>query len=170
MKKIILLIFLSVAINSLYAQQTAVTGGGDISGTAGSVSYSIGQAVYTAIDASSNTLIQGVQQPNTNNTFPVTQLVLKCANQKDKVLLQWKTETEVNSGKNFANLRQIFHSLILAKWYKENLKTALLNQVYSNQNKVHRQNLKRPWCQVQEDLTRLEHMPFGAASLRSMKN
>ena len=45
-------------------------------------------------------------------------------------------EKEVNQGKNFANLRQIFHSLILAKWYKESLKTALLNQVYSNKNKV----------------------------------
>jgi len=45
-------------------------------------------------------------------------------------------EKEVNEGKNFANLRQIFHSIILAKWYKESLKSALLNQVYSNKNKV----------------------------------
>jgi len=45
-------------------------------------------------------------------------------------------EKEVNEGKNFANLRQIFHSIILAKWYKESLKTALLNQVYSNKNKI----------------------------------
>jgi len=45
-------------------------------------------------------------------------------------------EKEVNEGKNFANLRQIFHSIILAKWYKETLKNALLNQVYSNKNKI----------------------------------
>jgi len=45
-------------------------------------------------------------------------------------------EKEVNQGKNFANLRQIFNSLILAKWYKQTLKQALLNQVYSNKNKV----------------------------------
>ncbi|MDO8675675.1 MAG: hypothetical protein Q7K71_06145 [Candidatus Omnitrophota bacterium] len=45
-------------------------------------------------------------------------------------------EKEVNTGKNFANLRQIFNSLILASWYKKNLKEALLNQVYSNQSKV----------------------------------
>jgi hypothetical protein len=45
-------------------------------------------------------------------------------------------EKEVNQGKNFANLRQIFYSLILAKWYKQTLKQALLNQVYSNKNKV----------------------------------
>lgn len=86
-----------MAINSLCAQQAILTAGGNANGSMGSVSYSIGQAIYTAIDASSNTLIQGVQQPNNNNTFPVTQFVLKCTNQRDKVLLQWKTETEINS-------------------------------------------------------------------------
>ena len=30
-------------------------------------------------------------------------------------------EKEVNQGKNFSNLRQIYHSLILAAWYKQNL-------------------------------------------------
>ncbi len=45
-------------------------------------------------------------------------------------------EKEVNSGKNFANLRQIYHSMILATWYKRNLKEALLNQVYSNKAKT----------------------------------
>src|SRR5207253_8688964 len=45
-------------------------------------------------------------------------------------------EKEVNQGQNFANLRQIFHSMILAAWYKKNLKEALLNQVYSNKAKI----------------------------------
>lgn len=45
-------------------------------------------------------------------------------------------EKEVNTGKNFANLRQIFNSMILAAWYKKNLKDALLNQVYSNKSKI----------------------------------
>jgi len=45
-------------------------------------------------------------------------------------------ENEVNTGKNFANLRQIFHAMILATWYKKNLKEALLNQVYSNKAKI----------------------------------
>lgn len=45
-------------------------------------------------------------------------------------------EKEVNSGKNFASLRQIFDSMILAAWYKKNLRQALLNQVYSNRAKV----------------------------------
>ncbi|MCA9393798.1 MAG: methyltransferase domain-containing protein [Candidatus Omnitrophica bacterium] len=45
-------------------------------------------------------------------------------------------EEEVNYGKNFATLRQIYHSLILAAWYKESIKTSLINQLYSDQNKV----------------------------------
>jgi len=45
-------------------------------------------------------------------------------------------EREVNSGKTFANLRQVFNSLILATWYKQNLKNSLLNQIYADQNKV----------------------------------
>jgi len=45
-------------------------------------------------------------------------------------------EKEVNHGKNFAPLRQIYHSLILAKWYKETIKESLLSQVYVDQNKV----------------------------------
>ena len=45
-------------------------------------------------------------------------------------------EKEVNEGKNFAPLRQIFHSLILAGWYKNALKNSLLNQVYAGTNKV----------------------------------
>ncbi len=45
-------------------------------------------------------------------------------------------EKEVNEGKNFANLRQIYHSLILATWFKETLKDSILNKVYSDKRKV----------------------------------
>ena len=45
-------------------------------------------------------------------------------------------EREVNEGQHFAPLRQIYHSLILAKWYKETIKNSLLSQVYVDQNKV----------------------------------
>jgi|GEM_PF-7089410 len=53
-------------------------------------------------------------------------------------------EKEVNTGKNFAMLRQIFNSLILASWYKKNLRNALLNQVYSNKNTVKGVNVSDP--------------------------
>ena len=45
-------------------------------------------------------------------------------------------EKEVNEGENFARLRQIYHSMILAVWYKKTLKSNLLNRVYSNQKKI----------------------------------
>ncbi len=45
-------------------------------------------------------------------------------------------EKEVNEGKYFAELRQIYNAMILAKWYKENLRETLLGKVYIDQNKV----------------------------------
>ncbi len=45
-------------------------------------------------------------------------------------------EKEVNQGRNFAPLRQMFYSMILASWYKTALKNAILTQIYGNQSKV----------------------------------
>ncbi len=45
-------------------------------------------------------------------------------------------EKEVNQGKTFATLRQMYHAMILASWYKDNLKRSLLNQVYADKNMV----------------------------------
>ena len=45
-------------------------------------------------------------------------------------------EKEVNEGKTFASLRQIYSSMILATWYKMNLKNSLLGQVYVDKNKI----------------------------------
>ncbi len=53
-----------------------------------------------------------------------------------KEIILPEIEKEVNQGQNFSSLRQIFHSMILATWFKQNLKTALLNQVYSDKVKV----------------------------------
>ncbi len=45
-------------------------------------------------------------------------------------------EKEVNEGRNFASLRQIYNSLILATWYKRNLKESLLGKIYVGKEKV----------------------------------
>ena len=42
---------------------------------------------------------------------------------------------EVNEGKNFATLRQIYHSLILSAWFKRKLKENLLKKAYADKNK-----------------------------------
>jgi len=43
---------------------------------------------------------------------------------------------EVNEGKNFAQLRQVYNSLILATWYKKKIRDSILAQVYENKNKI----------------------------------
>jgi len=45
-------------------------------------------------------------------------------------------EQEVNTGKNFAQLRQLYRSIIMAAWYKKKLQNTVLNQVYFNKEKI----------------------------------
>ena len=45
-------------------------------------------------------------------------------------------EKEVNEGRNFAPLRQIHNSMLLAAWYKRALKESILNKVYGDKSKV----------------------------------
>lgn len=45
-------------------------------------------------------------------------------------------EKEINEGKNFTAVRQIYHSVILAAWYKQNLKNSLLGRVYVDKSKI----------------------------------
>ena len=45
-------------------------------------------------------------------------------------------EKEVNEGKNFAALRQVYNSLILATWYKRKIKAGIMGQAYMDRNKI----------------------------------
>jgi len=45
-------------------------------------------------------------------------------------------EKEINEGENFAQLRQIYHSIILAAWYKQVIQENLLDKIYVDQNKI----------------------------------
>jgi len=56
------LLLFSLAIATL-AQEGVTASGGDISGTAGSVSYSVGQVFFQSNSGSTGNLIEGVQQP-----------------------------------------------------------------------------------------------------------
>ena len=51
---------------------------------------------------------------------------------------------EVNEGKNFAQLRQVYNSLVLATWYKKKIKDNILSQVYADKNKVSGVNIDDP--------------------------
>jgi len=45
-------------------------------------------------------------------------------------------EREVNEGKNFAALRQVYSGMLLAAWYKRALKESLLSKIYANKSRV----------------------------------
>jgi len=78
-----------------------------------------------------------------HDTPPTTlkQLGLLGANIVRAIILP-EIEKEVNTGKNFATLRQITNSLILASWYKKRLKSAILNQIYADKGKINGIDLK----------------------------
>ncbi|NHN24372.1 T9SS type A sorting domain-containing protein [Flavobacterium jejuense] len=67
MKKNKLLFFLTtisfIGITSCFAQESPTASGGDLIGSNGSVSYSVGQVVYTTNTGSNGSVTQGVQQP-----------------------------------------------------------------------------------------------------------
>jgi len=59
-----LLVFLFVlGLTRLQEQEAKIATGGNASGSGGSVSYSIGQMVYTTITGTNGSVAQGVQQP-----------------------------------------------------------------------------------------------------------
>lgn len=53
-------------------------------------------------------------------------------------------EKEVNEGANFAVLRQIYQAMVLAAWFKRNLKESLVGRIYTDQNKVKGIDLAEP--------------------------
>lgn len=57
------LLFLGLGSGIVNAQQASVASGGVASGSGGSVSFSIGQVVYTTNHGATGTVAQGVQQP-----------------------------------------------------------------------------------------------------------
>ncbi|MBF0386076.1 MAG: hypothetical protein HQL27_09455, partial [Candidatus Omnitrophica bacterium] len=45
-------------------------------------------------------------------------------------------EKEINSGKGFIKLRQIYNSMIMASWFKRNLRRGILKDIYFGQSRV----------------------------------
>jgi len=60
--KLMALVILSMGLTRLIAQQSLSTSGSNASGSGGSVSYSVGQVVYTTNTGSNGSVAQGVQQ------------------------------------------------------------------------------------------------------------
>ena len=75
-------------------------------------------------------------------------------------------EHEVNFGKTFAPLRQIYHSLILAAWFKRRLRESLLARVYVGKNKVLGVDIKDKDAKEKIYLRYLEAFQKGAATIK----
>ena len=66
-------------------------------------------------------------------------------------------EIEINKGKSFAKLRQIYDVLILATWFKHKLKKAILSKVYVDKNKIDGVEVDNP-----KDLEEIYHQYIKA--------
>jgi len=83
----------------------------------------------TGVIARSSQGDEAISDRTTNNTHSIGSQLIR------EIILP-QLEKEVNEGKNFANLRQMFSGMILATWYKNVLKESLLGKVYANRAKV----------------------------------
>ncbi len=61
--KLSTILFFGLGLTGLQAQEVIPAAGGNASGSAGTVSYSVGQVVYTTNSGTNGTVAQGVQQP-----------------------------------------------------------------------------------------------------------
>lgn len=87
---------------------------------------------YLALETNAGSTTHGLGKVTKEDLKPISAVAAQIIRE---VLLP-EIEKEVNEGKNFANLRQIYHSMILATWYKKNLKESLLGKIYIDRNKV----------------------------------
>jgi magnesium-protoporphyrin IX monomethyl ester (oxidative) cyclase len=76
------------------------------------------------------------QHPTTCHLRPMTSASAEIAKDVLREIIIPVLEKEVNEGANFAPLRQVYHSLILATWYKRKVKESLLAKGYVDKAKT----------------------------------
>jgi|GEM_PF-4395686 len=98
---------------------------------------------YLSMQKNLNNMIQPDIQSQTKVEIPTSIKNIQIMSQQivREIIIPELTK-EVNEGKNFANLRQITNSLILAAWFKRSLKESLLGKLYVDQKKVMGVDLK----------------------------
>ena len=87
---------------------------------------------YLALDSNLNNKEFGMDKVAEGDAKAISDLSSKIV--KEVVLPE--IEKEINTGENFALLRQTYHSLILATWFKKRFKESLLGKVYVDKNKI----------------------------------
>jgi hypothetical protein len=86
---------------------------------------------YDALRAQDNS---GSQVPSKDLSGPPNDTRIDTQIMKEIILPE--IEKEINHGTLFAPLRQIYQSVILAAWYKKNLRESLLARIIADQNKT----------------------------------
>ncbi|MCP4651828.1 MAG: hypothetical protein GY858_00360 [Candidatus Omnitrophica bacterium] len=86
------------------------------------------EADYLAMRRSKDYLRKGVDKKSEDAQSISAQIT--------KEIILPEVEQEVNRNRSFTPIRQAVNSVILALWYKNHLKTALLNQIYTDQKKI----------------------------------
>lgn len=87
---------------------------------------------YISLEANKNSTKHGLGAMKKNDIA----IVSGVSGQIVREILIPAIEKEVNEGKTFARLRQIYHSMLLASWYKKTFKNGPLNDIYINRQKT----------------------------------
>lgn len=81
------------------------------------------------LDSDRTAMTQNALNADTDEKSAVAKAVMR------KIILP-AIEKEVNEGRNFAAIRQVYHAAILAKWYRDLIQNTLLAGAYVGKNKV----------------------------------
>ncbi len=92
---------------------------------------------YLALEKNSNQTGATITESTHNETQELARDVIR------EVVIP-ELEKEVNEGRNFAKLRQVYQSLILAAWFKKKITGSILSKVYVDQKKVAGVNIDNP--------------------------
>jgi len=99
----------------------------------------MGEEDYLAMDNN----VAGIKSRNSDIGDELIDQVSEVSSSVMKDVMLPKVYDDVNYGRNFANLRQIYNSLILARWFKEKFKSSFYAH-YMNKGKVHGIDMAAP--------------------------
>ena len=91
---------------------------------------------YVALQQNLNSATSRADLPTNDDQRGISAETNNLGSEIIREIILPEIEKEVNEGENFANLRQIYHSMILATWFKRTLYNHLLNKIYVDQNKT----------------------------------
>ncbi|MBF0522531.1 MAG: glycerophosphodiester phosphodiesterase [Candidatus Omnitrophica bacterium] len=90
---------------------------------------------YVAAQQTKDHRLQTIDQPSAEKRSVVSGLGSSVSDLTRSVILP-AIEKEVNEGQQFAQLRQVYYSLILATWFKRNLRESIFGKAYVGKNKI----------------------------------